>query len=113
MNPRVIVLAPLERFSLRNAQVYGEIQYLFTDAHDCNPMHGQGALVKIAQKLAEVRYDVERDHVALTGPVASVALLLLAASEFSEHGNVRVLMFDARGQGEYRSKSISPQDAAV
>lgn len=108
---RVFVLAPSERFSQRNLAAFGAIVYLFGDARDLNPMHGQGAIVKLVERLRELDYDSTADSIALTGPVASVAFLVLAASECSENGNVCTLIFDARAQGEYRQRTLEPQHA--
>lgn len=107
----VFVLAPSGRFLLGNASAFGEIKYLFGDSRDMNPMHGQGAVVKLVEKLREQGYDSRTDAIALTGPVASVAFLLLAASECSEDGSVGVLIFDAREQGTYRMRRLEPQNA--
>ena len=110
-NRRVFVLAPSERFSTRNLAAFGTVIYLFSDARDLNPMHGQGAIVKLVERLRALDFDNSADSIALTGPVASVAFLLLAASECSENGNVSTLIFDARAQGEYRQRTLEPQHA--
>lgn len=105
---KVFVLAPIPRFDVRPAKAHGDVVYLFSSVSEINPFNGQAALNLIAESLDKLGYKPDRDMLVLTGPVASVAMLLLAASEMSDAGEIQVLIFDARNGGSYRARTISP-----
>jgi hypothetical protein len=105
---RVIFIANIPQFDVDSARSIGEITYLFDSVVEVNPFAGQNCLNKIMEKLESIEFDPESDCVALTGPVAAVAILLLAASEMSSTGQVNICIFDARAGGSYKVRTIVP-----
>jgi len=107
---RSIFIAPIPRFDVETARDYGEICFLFDDVRSVNPFGGQDCLRKIAEAMEKISFDAKEDSVGLSGPVPSVAMMVLAALELSEDGIVNVLIFDARDGGTYRSRALSPDE---
>lgn len=108
---RAVVAMPMPRFDVSKARDYGPVVYLFKNPRDVSAMSGQAAMDKIAARLREIEFDQREDAVVMTGQVAVVAMLLLAAWNGSTP--VRCLLFDARDGGQYRMHLIDPLSEPV
>lgn len=104
---RVFLVCPVSRFDTSPASAHGQVHTLFRTTKDVNAFGGQATFDKIIEKLEKLDYDAETDMVALSGPVAAVTMLVLAASELSDRGEVKLLVFDAR-DGSYRARVVCP-----
>jgi len=107
---RSIFIAPIPRFDVESARDYGEICFLFPDVKSVNPFGGQDCLRRIAEAMEKIGFDSKEDSIGLSGPVPSVAMMVLAALELSVDGTISVLIFDARDGGTYRSRALSPDE---
>lgn len=108
MKSRVILIAPILRFDTEKASPFGDIVYLFDDVKVANPFNGQSLLAEMVRRLENLRYEPGADLIALTGPVAVVAMLALAAAEVAGDGLVSTLIYDARDGGSYRRRDLEP-----
>jgi hypothetical protein len=107
MTARVFVIAPSPRFDVRDLHRFGVVCYLTPSPNDINPLAGNAAVHSITSMLERENFKPEVDMIALTGPVATVALVL-AAAVGAYDGSLRVLIFDARDGGRYRMQTINP-----
>ena len=105
---RVIIAQQMPRFESTQASVHGDVTYLFDRDEVISDLAGQSTFDQIYRRLKDVDFDPLHDHVALTGRVAIVAMLVLAASVFSDTGSVNTLVFDARDGGTYRCRRLVP-----
>jgi 2-methylaconitate cis-trans-isomerase PrpF len=108
---RAVVAMPMPRFDVTKAREYGPVTYLFENPRDVSAMSGQAAMDKIAQRLREISFDQQEDAIVMTGQVAIVAMLLLAA--WDGVSPVRCLLFDARDGGSYRMHLIDPRSEPI
>lgn len=108
MKSRVILIAPILRFDTEKASSFGDIIFLFDDIKAANPFNGQSLLEEMVRRLENIRYDSRHDLIALTGPVAVVAMLALASAEVAGDGLVSTLIYDARDGGSYRRRDLEP-----
>lgn len=104
---RVFILAPIPRFDISPAEVHGSVVYLFESTKDINPFEGQAALGDIVSRLSEMEFNPETDKLAMTGPLPTVAMLVLAAHIMAPDDAVTILVFDAR-DGSYRQRKLTP-----
>lgn len=107
MTARVFVIAPSPRFDVRDLHRFGQVCYLTQSPNDINPLAGNVAVQAITTMLEHWHFKPDVDMIALTGPVATVALTL-AAAVGAYDGSLRVLVFDARDGGRYRMQTINP-----
>ena len=98
---RVFIPEHNARYDPQKAAAYGELIYLMEDQQ--NPF-ADSLLSKYVIALEQVNFDPQRDLICLTGQALICALLLATAIRI--HGEVRVLMFDAR-VSYYRLKVLS------
>ncbi len=105
---RVILIAPILRFDTQKAQIHGNVVYLFDDIKTANPFNGQTLLAEMVKRLEDIQYDPRVDLIALTGPVAAVAMFTLAAAEVAGDGPISTLLYDARDGGSYRRRNLEP-----
>lgn len=89
------------------AESLGDVVYLFDSQYEITPLMGQKAVEAIAQKLNDIGYNPHSDAIALTGPVALVAMLLVAAVSFNRQGFITAMVFDARCGGTYKMRDIT------
>lgn len=94
---------------MQMSKPFGDIVYLFDSVHRVNPFGGNATLQSIYERLIEIDYRPDMDLIALTGPIATVSFMMVAATHRAVGlgEDVRVLIFDARDGGSYKQRNIS------
>lgn len=102
--PRTFIFANNDRFNTDNVVGFGDRKYIFRDRR--SPFNVDDIIIDVWAKLIEEKFDPENDFIVLTGPMISVAVLLIAIS--SRYPRFKLLMFDA-AQSKYRERIIDTQ----
>ena len=110
MKPRVFFVQPNTRFDVKDAERFGETQYLLPNQHGLDHMNPTLCMRLINEALYSAGFDPDVDYVALTGP--NVLLNYLVAIVFAASDPVRLLIYDQRDRKYVERRAAVPVEQA-
>ena len=103
MSSRVVLVEPVTKFDLSEAERYGTLTTLSPNL--LNPFDVSGAARMMSHALDHMEFNPDEDYLCLTGNTLTVSVMVAVASQ--KYRRFQMLMFDAR-RSEYKMQTFSP-----